>query len=100
MGAQMSEGGKSIITLRSTYYERDPATGEKVMKSRIVPMLTPGSAVTLTRTNTHFVATEYGAVCLRGLAVRARAKALISIAHPQFRDWLREGFERVYQMKL
>lgn len=100
VGAQMSEGGKSIITLRSTYYERDAATGEKMLKSRIVPMLTPGSAVTLTRTNTHFVATEYGAVCLRGLTLHARAKALISIAHPDFRDWLREEFERVYRLKL
>ena len=63
-------------------------------------MLTPGSAVTLTRTNTHFVATEYGAVCLRGLTLHARAKALISIAHPDFRDWLREEFERVYRLKL
>ena len=43
------------------------------------------------------VATEYGAVCLRGLTVTERAKALISIAHPQFRPWLKEEFQRLYQ---
>ena len=100
VGAQMSEGGKSIITLRSTFTERDPATGGERLKSRIVPLLDPGSIVTLTRSNTHFVATEYGAVCLRGLTVPERAKALISIAHPQFRAWLEEEFQRAWRMKL
>jgi len=94
IGAQMSEGGKSIITLRSTFTQRDPVTGEKRLRSRIVPQLTPGSFVTLTRNNVHFVATEYGVVCLRGLKLADRAKALISIAHPQFRAWLEEEFQK------
>lgn len=98
VGAQMAPGGKSIITLRSTYAAKDPATGEKHLQSRILPVLPEGATVTLTRSNTHFVATEYGAVCLRGLTVPQRAKALISIAHPDFRDWLEEEFHRIYRM--
>lgn len=99
VGAQMA-GGRSIITLKSTRTRRDPATGQSVRESCIRPMLPEGSCVTYTRSNVHFVATEYGAVCLRGLTVKERARKLISIAHPDYRDWLREEFERVYQMKL
>lgn len=94
IGAQMSEGGKSVITVRSTYLAKDPATGERQLRSRIVPRLDPGSVVTLTRNNVHFVASEYGVVCLRGLTLEQRAKALISIAHPDFRPWLEEEFAR------
>ena len=96
VGAQMAPGGKSVITLRSTYSAKDPDTGERRLQSRILPVLPEGAVVTLTRSNTHFVATEYGAVCLRGLTVPQRAKALISIAHPDFRDWLEEEFHRIY----
>jgi acyl-CoA hydrolase len=91
-------GGKSVITLRSTYSAKDPDTGERRLQSRILPVLPEGAVVTLTRSNTHFVATEYGAVCLRGLTVPQRAKALISIAHPDFRDWLEEEFHRIYRL--
>ena len=97
VGAQMAPDGKSIITLRSTYTVKDKATGEEQLQSRILPVLPLGAAVTLTRTNTHYVATEYGAVCLRGLTITQRAKALISIAHPHFRPWLEEEFQRLYQ---
>ena len=72
----MAPGGKSVITLRSTYSAKDPDTGERRLQSRILPVLPEGAVVTLTRSNTHFVATEYGAVCLRGLTVPQRAKAL------------------------
>lgn len=99
VGAQIA-GGKSIITLKSTRTRKDPATGQSVRESCIRPVLPEGSCVTYTRSNVHFVATEYGAVCLRGLTVKERARKLISIAHPDYRDWLREEFERVYQMKL
>lgn len=99
VGAQMA-GGKSIITVRSTRTRKDPETGKPVTESCILPVLPEGSCVTYTRSNIHFVATEYGAVCLRGLTIKDRARALISIAHPDFRDWLREEFERVYRMKL
>lgn len=97
VGAQMAEGGKSIITLRSTYARLDPLTGEFKPQSRILPTLPLGAAVTLPRADTHFVATEYGAVCLRGLCVKERAKALISIAHPQFRDWLSQEAQALWR---
>lgn len=100
VGAQMAPGGKSIIAVRSTVDLKDPVTGEKIVKSRIVPTLDQGAVVTLTRTNVHFVITEYGAVCLRGLSVKDRAKALISIAHPDFRAQLEEEFERYYGLPL
>ena len=48
-------------------------------------MLREGAAVTLTRTDVMYVATEFGVVCLKGLNLRERARALISIAHPDFR---------------
>lgn len=100
VGAQMAPGGKSIIAVRSTVELKDPKTGEKRVQSRIVPTLDPGAVVSLTRTNTHFVVTEYGAVCLRGLSVKERAKALISIAHPDFRAQLEEDFKWLYRMPL
>lgn len=99
VGAQMAEGGKSIITLRSTFVYKDPVTGEKSLRSRIVPTLDPGSIVTLTRSNTHYVATEYGVACLRGLTMTARARALTAIAHPQFRPWLEEEFDKIFRDK-
>ncbi len=70
--------GKSIIACRAT--ARDGAI------STIVPVLPPGTAVTLHRSNTDWVVTEYGAVRLRGLTVRERTRALIAIAHPDFRQ--------------
>lgn len=92
VGAQMAPGGKSVITLRSTYTDKDGT-----LRSRILPTLPEGTVVTLTRTNTHFVATEYGAADLRGLTVPERARALTAIAHPEFRGWLEEEFGRVFQ---
>nr|WP_321412065.1 acetyl-CoA hydrolase/transferase C-terminal domain-containing protein [uncultured Carboxylicivirga sp.] len=72
--------GKSIIACRST------AKGGTV--STITPLLPPGTAVTLHRSHTDYVVTEYGAVRLKGLTIRERTKALISIAHPDFREEL------------
>lgn len=80
-GASNSKGGKSIIACRST------AKGGAV--SRIVAKL--DGPVTTPRNDTHVVVTEYGAVDLRGKSLRARADALIAIAHPDFRDCLREA---------
>ena len=80
-GAFRSKGGRSFIALNST------AKGGSI--SRIVPSL-QGGAVTDTRMDTHFVVTEYGCVNLKGLSIPQRAKALISIAHPAFRDTLHE----------
>jgi len=82
VGAWMSEGGKGIIALRST--------AKKGTISTIVPMLTEGSIVTMTRNDIDYVVTEYGVAHLRGQSVFERAKRLISIAHPKFRDELTE----------
>lgn len=83
LGAYLSNGGKSFICLSSTYKKKDGT-----MASRIRPTLTEGSIVTDTRVNTMFVVTEYGCVNLKGLSTWERAEALISIAHPDFRDEL------------
>ena len=87
-GAYASKGGKSFICLSSTYDKR----GER--RSRIVPSLAPGNVVTTPRTDTMYVVTEYGMVNLKGKSVAERAKALIGIAHPDFREELeRQAYE-------
>jgi len=83
LGAYLSKGGKSFICLSSTYKKKDGS-----LASRIRPTLAEGSIVTDTRTNVMYVATEYGCVNLKGLSVWERAEALISIAHPAFRQEL------------
>jgi len=90
MGAYLSKGGKSFICCSSTFKTKD---GE--LKSRILPTLHPGSIVTDTRANTHYVVTEFGKVNLKGLNTWQRAEALISIAHPQFRDELIKDAEKM-----
>ena len=79
-GAYASRGGRSFVCLASTY-ERPG-----VRKSRIVLDLSPGNVVTTTRSDMMYVVTEYGMVNLKGRSVAERAKAMISIAHPDFRD--------------
>jgi acyl-CoA hydrolase len=81
-GAYASNGGKSFICLSSTYDKR----GDK--RSRIVFNHTQGNIVTTPRTDMMYVVTEYGMVNLKGKSVPERAKALISIAHPDFREAL------------
>ena len=83
MGAHLSEGGKSFICISSTF--KDKAGN---LQSRILPTLAPGSIVTDSRANTMFIVTEYGKVNLKGLSMWQRAEALISVAHPDFRDEL------------
>lgn len=80
LGAQWSKGGKSIIALRSSYRDRK---GE--LHSKLVPQLPLGSIVTTPRTCVQYVVTEYGVADLRYKSVLERAKALIAIAHPDFR---------------
>lgn len=92
-GAQRSKDGKSIIALHSTYTKTDK-TGREVRYSKIVPELTPGAIVSLQRNDTDYVVTEYGVAWLRGLNVAERVKELIRIAHPDFRDWLKEEAQR------
>ena len=87
-GAYAAKYGKSFICLASTYERR----GER--KSRIVLQLTPGNIVTTPRSDMMFVVTEYGMVNLKGKSVADRAKAMISIAHPDYREGLeREAYE-------
>ena len=78
-GASRSPGGKSIVLLTSTF-----AGGTE---SRIVPML-ENTAVVVPRGDAHFVVTEYGVVNLFGKSFQERAMAMISIAHPDFREEL------------
>lgn len=86
-GAQESPGGKSIIA----FY----ATAKNDQISRIVPQFDAGTAVTTSRVDIDYVVTEFGAVCLRGRSVPERVKALTSIAHPNFRDYLKSEARRL-----
>lgn len=90
LGAYLSNGGKSFICCSSTFTDK---SGN--VRSRIKPTLTEGSIVTDTRTNTHFVVTEYGKINLKGLTTWERAEALISIAHPDFREELIKSAEKM-----
>lgn len=87
-GAQRSKGGRSFIALYSTALVRNPDTGEREEVSKIVPMLKPGSPVTLSRNDIEYVVTEYGMVHLKGTTIKERVERLISIAHPKFREEL------------
>ncbi|ART70782.1 propionyl-CoA--succinate CoA transferase [Mycobacterium dioxanotrophicus] len=82
-GAMYSDNGQGFIVLQST--TRDG------MKSKITPTLTPGSVVTTTKNTVDKIVTEYGVAEMRGRTLRERAKALIEIAHPKFRDELTES---------
>ncbi len=90
IGAQISKGGKSIIALYSTANVKVPGSDERKTVSKIVTRLAQGAAVSLSRNDVDFVVTEYGVASLRGTSIRDRVKALIEIAHPDFRDQLRE----------
>lgn len=89
VGAQNSKNGRSFIALYSTAMVKNPETGEREEISKIVPFLKPGAAVSLSRNDVDYVVTEYGCVRLKGLSVAKRCEALISIAHPKFREELR-----------
>ena len=94
-GGALSEGGKTFIAL--------PSRTSKG-RAKIVPTLTPGAGVVTTRFQTQFVVTEHGIVYLRNLNLAERAKALISIAHPDDREDLARAarerfgysFDRIY----
>jgi len=79
-GASRSKGGKPIIAISSTAKQGNI--------SRIVPMLDPGAGVVTSRGLVRYVVTEFGVAYLHGKSIRERAKALIEIAHPKFRDEL------------
>jgi len=83
LGAFQSKGGKGFLAFTSTYTDKDGN-----LKSRIKPMLTPGAAVSVPRHCVHYLVTEYGKVRMKGLSVWGMTEAIISLAHPQFRDEL------------
>lgn len=68
---------------------------KKGLISRIVPLITEGSAVTTPRNDVNYVVTEYGIAQLKGKTLKERAKALIKIAHPKFRPYLILEFKSV-----
>ncbi len=96
-GAALAPGGKTIIALPSTARKMGQdlsSRGPQV--SRIVPFLSEGAGVTLTRGDIHYVVTEYGIAYLHGKSIRERAMDLITIAHPNFRLWLIEEARRLH----
>lgn len=81
-GVRMAENGVGIIALNST------AANDTV--STIVPSLYAGAAVTTSKNDVDYIITEYGAARLKGKTINERVEALINIAHPRFRDELRQ----------
>ena len=86
-GAQHSKGGRGIIAIAST--------AKNGTISKIKPILTPGSVVTISRNVADIIITEYGVAYMRGRTVRERALQLIQIAHPDFRDELRHAAQEL-----
>ncbi len=89
-GAARSEGGKPIIAL--------PSTTKDGKISKIVPMLKQGAGVVTSRGDVHYVVTEYGVAHLFGKTIQERAKALIEISHPKFRDELLKYSKEVFNI--
>ncbi len=87
-GAFDAKGGESILAFHAT------AKGGEI--SRIVPRLKEGVMVTTPRNDTHFLATEYGVVDLKGKSTRERALAIIDLVHPGFREQLLRAAEDMY----
>lgn len=85
-GASMSKGGKSIIAM--------PSTAKNNTISKIVPVITENSAVTTSRNDVDCIVTEYGIAELKGKTLQERARALINIAHPNFRNDLIKEFKK------
>ena len=87
-GAQMSEGGKSFLAMTSTFVKN----GER--KSRIVLDFPMGTPTTTSRADVQYVATEFGCVNLKTLTLQDRTRAIIGLAHPDYRDQLTEEAKR------
>ncbi|MBR2743019.1 MAG: 4-hydroxybutyrate--acetyl-CoA CoA transferase [Clostridia bacterium] len=97
VGAKESLGGKSIVALHSTR-ELKQKDGTKKRVSNICPVHPSGTAISLMRNDVDFVVTEYGIAALRGASLKERSTALISIAHPDFRDELTAAAKKWYLM--
>jgi acetyl-CoA hydrolase len=89
-GAALAPEGRAIIAL--------PSTAARGTISRIVPFIDQGAGVVTTRAHVQTIVTEYGVAELHGRTIRERAKALIAIAHPDFRDELREAAREVHRL--
>ena len=87
MGSVMSRGGRSVIVL--------PATASKGTASRITPQLAAGQTVTVPRTFTDTVVTEFGVARLLGKSLKQRAEELLAVAHPDFRAELRREAQKL-----
>lgn len=90
-GANMSADGKTIMAM--------PSTAAKGKVSKIVPFLDEGAAVTTGRNDVDYVVTEYGIAQLKGKSLRDRARALINIAHPNFKAELVCEYEKRFNCK-
>jgi 4-hydroxybutyrate CoA-transferase len=88
-GASMAKDGKAIIAI--------PSTASHGKTSRIVPLLNTGAAVTTSRNEVDYIVTEYGTARLKGKTLKERARALINISHPDFRDGLEAEFEKRFK---
>lgn len=88
-GVNTSQDGVSIITM--------PSTASKGRVSRIVPLLDEGAMVTTSRNDVDYIVTGYGFARLKGKTLRDRARTLINIAHPDFREGLIEEFKNRFK---
>jgi acyl-CoA hydrolase len=88
IGALLAANGRAVTVL--------PSTAQDGTLSRIVPLHPEGSIVSVPRTYVNYVGTEYGIVDLLGRSQRERAELLISIAHPDFRDTLRDAARTLF----
>ena len=93
-GVSMGNDGKAIIAMPSITIKKD---GTKI--SKIVPFVDNGAAITTSRNDVDYIVTEYGIAPLKGKSLRERAKNLINIAHPEFKDFLIAEYEKRFHME-
>jgi len=94
-GAAMAHDGKgkAIIAMPSVTVKKDGS-----MVSKIVPYIDHGAAVTTSRCDADYVVTEYGVACMKGRTLHDRARQLIDIAHPDFREELKSQFKERFKI--
>ncbi len=90
-GVALAKNGRSIMAM--------PSTAAKGTVSKIVPLLDAGASVTTSRNDVDYIVTEYGIAHMKGRTLRERARALINIAHPDFRDGLIDEYEQRFKEK-
>jgi len=88
-GAAAAPGGRSIIAFTSTIQ------GRASRNSRVIPRLQEGTVTSIPRYDVDCIATEYGIAELKGKTLAQRAQALISIAHPDYREDLEKAWRGV-----